>query len=462
MKGLRFYLALWLAKISIPALKLTHHNGTDYPGHLAIKICPDFLDRIEKPPLVIAVTGTNGKTTCTNMICDAFEAAGRKVLCNRYGSNINSGVSTCLITGSTLTGKTKYDTAILETDERSAPRIYPFLKPDYIVVTNLYRDSIMRNAHPEYIQWVMNKGIPSKSKMVINGDDLISCGIAPDNKHIYYGIGRLESDTTEQVNRLCDLRICPECGKKLVFDYRRYHHIGRAHCPACGFKSPEYDYEGHDIDKAAGTVQVTDKEGTRSYKIANDSLFNIYNTVMTVALMRDLGFAADEVVTLMDKVKIPATRFSSIKAGSCTVTTQLAKEMNALAVTRATDYVRHQPGHKRLFLLLSCYKVAENWSENMGWLYDCDFEMMNDPLIDTCVVTGPRALDFKLRLLLAGVPEEKILCSEDEREAARKMDIASGDSIYIYCGMVEGFGVVDDCRKIITERCESLGGKEQA
>ena len=50
MKGLRFYLALWLAKISIPALKLTHHNGTDYPGHLAIKICPDFLDRIEKPP----------------------------------------------------------------------------------------------------------------------------------------------------------------------------------------------------------------------------------------------------------------------------------------------------------------------------------------------------------------------------------------------------------------------------
>ena len=159
MKGLRFYLALWLAKISIPALKLTHHNGTDYPGHLAIKICPDFLDRIEKPPLVIAVTGTNGKTTCTNMICDAFEAAGRKVLCNRYGSNINSGVSTCLITGSTLTGKTKFDTAILETDERSAPRIYPFLKPDYIVVTNLYRDSIMRNAHPEYIQWVMNKGI---------------------------------------------------------------------------------------------------------------------------------------------------------------------------------------------------------------------------------------------------------------------------------------------------------------
>jgi hypothetical protein len=88
--------------------------------------------------------------------------------------------------------------------------------------------------------------------------------------------------------------------------------------------------------------------------------------------------------------------------------------------------------------------------------------MMNDPLIDTCVVTGPRALDFKLRLLLAGVPEEKILCSEDEREAARKMDIASGDSIYIYCGMVEGFGVVDDCRKIITERCEALGGKEQA
>ena len=41
--------------------------------------------------------------------------------------------------------------AVLEVDERASVRIFPYVKPDYAVVTNLTRDSIMRNAHPGYI-----------------------------------------------------------------------------------------------------------------------------------------------------------------------------------------------------------------------------------------------------------------------------------------------------------------------
>ena len=63
MGKLRFLLALWLAKLSVPALKITRHNGTDFPGSLALKLCPDFLRYVGKPGTIIAVTGTNGKTT---------------------------------------------------------------------------------------------------------------------------------------------------------------------------------------------------------------------------------------------------------------------------------------------------------------------------------------------------------------------------------------------------------------
>ena len=60
MGKLRFLLALWLAKLSVPALKITRHNGTDFPGSLALKLCPDFLRYVGKPGTIIAVTGTNG------------------------------------------------------------------------------------------------------------------------------------------------------------------------------------------------------------------------------------------------------------------------------------------------------------------------------------------------------------------------------------------------------------------
>ena len=105
MGKLRFLLALWLGKLSIPALKITRHNGTDFPGSLAVKVCPDFLKYVGKPPVMVAVTGTNGKTTVSNMLVDILEAEGHHVLSNRAGSNITSGVSTAFIRNCDLLGR---------------------------------------------------------------------------------------------------------------------------------------------------------------------------------------------------------------------------------------------------------------------------------------------------------------------------------------------------------------------
>ncbi len=38
MNKIRFFLALWISKLSIIALKITRHNGTNFPGRLALKI----------------------------------------------------------------------------------------------------------------------------------------------------------------------------------------------------------------------------------------------------------------------------------------------------------------------------------------------------------------------------------------------------------------------------------------
>ena len=78
MGKLRFLFALWMAKLSIPALKITRHNGTDFPGSLAVKLCPDFLKYIGKPEHIIAVTGTNGKTTTAHLLCHLLQSAGIK------------------------------------------------------------------------------------------------------------------------------------------------------------------------------------------------------------------------------------------------------------------------------------------------------------------------------------------------------------------------------------------------
>ena len=155
MKGFRFSLALLAGKCAQLGMRLLGKEATYLPGKLALRICPDFLYRIGKPELLIGVTGTNGKTTVSNMLCDLLTGFGETPVSNRLGSNIDAGAASALIEAAGLNGRCKRHVGVLEMDERSAARIFPSTKPNYLVVTNLFRDSMRRNAHPEYIKWLL-------------------------------------------------------------------------------------------------------------------------------------------------------------------------------------------------------------------------------------------------------------------------------------------------------------------
>ena len=212
---MRFALAMLAGKLTALATKIVSKfskiNGTNFPGIVVLKICPDFIGKVNRPKTVIGVTGTNGKTTTSNMLADVLRNAGYKVLNNSYGSNIKFGIAACLLNGVTLFNKEKYEIGVLEIDERSCLRIYPYLKPDYIVVTNLTRDTLYRNAHPYYIFNLLNEYIPDETTMILNANDLISSRLKPNNKHIFYGVDKMEGDTADDINLENDARVCPVC-----------------------------------------------------------------------------------------------------------------------------------------------------------------------------------------------------------------------------------------------------------
>ena len=93
----RFYLALAAGKATAAALKLARRNGGQLPGSVAEAICPDFLARCPKPRRVVFVTGTNGKTTTSNLLDDILLACGFDLVTNRAGGNIITGIESSLI-----------------------------------------------------------------------------------------------------------------------------------------------------------------------------------------------------------------------------------------------------------------------------------------------------------------------------------------------------------------------------
>ena len=308
-KTMRFYLTLAGIKVLIKVLQLCGKNATHVPGRKAINICPDFLDQIDKPEFIIGITGTNGKTTVSNLIADVMQDNGYDIVDNRFGGNIDSGIASALIKNSTLGGHMKKKYAVLEIDERMTTKIFPYVQPDILVCTNLFRDSYKRNAHSEFISGILNQTIPAKSKLVLNGEDLVSNHLAPDNDRVYFGIACEDEKTTSTNNIIKDVVACPKCGAKLNYEYIRYNHIGRAFCPNCDFGSPEMDYAVEAIDYRNRRVHIRTPKGNMEVKLLGDNITDAYNTVTAVAALEEFGLTADAISRSFEKMQIAGTRF---------------------------------------------------------------------------------------------------------------------------------------------------------
>lgn len=430
-KTIKFYIALWGAKIGMQLLKLLRRNASFFPGKFALSICPDFMARIDKPKTIIAVTGTNGKTTVCNMIEDVLKDNSYNFIDNKLGSNVNSGIATTFIKGSNFMGKTKKDIAVLEVDERSSNKVYPYITPTYLVCTNLFRDSMLRNAHTEFISEILTKYIPKETKLILNGDDLISSNIAPTNQRVYFGIDRLDTDTDKCINIVNDIAICPKCNSKLNYDFVRYNHIGRAHCSNCDFGSPKIDYEVTNINLTEKKMTMNVDGNEEQYDLITDNIINIYNMVAVIALLRQFGLTAEQVNNSLKKQKIVETRYAEETIKGKKIVTHLAKGMNPIACSRVFDYIKKEPGNKAVILILDDFHDSLTSSENITWHYDADYEFLKDDSIKQIIVTGVRNLDTYVRLQMADVPKERIVNMRDEIDATSHLQIQNVDSIYI-------------------------------
>ena len=430
-KTFRFYIALWMAKLASFTLKVLRRNATNFPGKVALTICPDFLARIGKPKTIVGVTGTNGKTTVCNMINDILTQNGYSFMNNKYGSNINEGITTTLLQGAGLSGKAKKELAVLEIDERSANKVYPYVTPTYLVCTNLFRDSLMRNAHTEFISDILNKYIPKETIMIENADDLICSHIAENNKKIYFGIDKLPTDSDHFENITRDIRVCQKCYSKLEYDYVRYHHIGKAHCTKCDFKTPEADYLLTNLDLENKKMTVKHEETEEIYDLVSDNIINIYNMLAVIIVLKQLGLSYEQINSSFQNLKIVETRYSKEEYKGYDIITQLAKGMNPIACSLAFDYTRKQLGNKAVILILDDLHEEAHGSEDTAWQYDADYEFLNDDSIKQLIIAGPRYLDSYIRSLMADIPAEKMVHENDLLEATSKLKLEGIDKIFI-------------------------------
>ena len=455
MKKIRFIITLLLTKLIALGMKLLHRQASYLPGKIALKLCPDFLGHMGRAKTVIAVTGTNGKTTVSNLLTGILRSNGYSVTNNSAGSNVDAGIASALIENSTLSGKSKNDIAVLEVDERSSPRIYPYYAPDYLVCNNIMRDSIKRNANTEFISYIISSALPASTVMLLNGDDIICSALgSKDNKKLYFGVEHLfGTEYYTHPGDVRDISYCPDCGAELVFDYTRYNHIGHVHCPKCGFKNAPLDYSAVKVDAGTKKLTVSVKGTEYDFRLINDNIANIYNTTGAIGVLTELGLTPEQIEKGLQEMKIVSSRFDRVEHNGIPITLQLAKSQNPIACSRSVDYARRSPGHnKSVIIIIDDIHENVNNTENIGWLFDCSYAPLADPSIRQVIIGGPRRHDHVVRCLFDGVDTAKVQTVEDIYDTAVLVDAASCDAVFIMYDLY----LVKDARTIMNSVIEKL------
>jgi len=424
---IRTYLALVAGKITSLALKILGRKIPYYPGYIALRVDSKFLKNIKKPDLIIGVTGTNGKTTTTSILTEIFKNKGFRVLTNN-GFNIETGFAAAFIKKTSIFGKLKADVAILEIDEKQSGELFKACVPDYLICTKLSRDSMRDNGNIDYILSKLKRHLPEQTKLILNADDLIVCELGENKENIYFGLDKLSTDK-KQINQIvCDLVYCPDCGAKLKFKNIKYNHVGKINCSKCHFTNPTPNYLGKLNNNK---LIVNENKNQTEYPLIQSSIFNVYNQMAIIAILRELDYSETEVAATFTSLSIPNSRYAEDIEGQIRIISQMVKGQNPVACSTGFNYVKNNPGSKIIVLFLDDIMDAKNSVETVAWYYDVDFEYLNDEEIKQIIVVGARRFDVNVRLLLAGIPSEKILLTENESNIITNLNLEKKEAIFL-------------------------------
>lgn len=410
-------------------------KSSNLPGDIALKLCPGLFKRFRFDGQVLAVTGSNGKTTTANLVAHILKQAGYSVINNAKGSNLIGGVATTLLTASTLSGRIPQDFVILEVDERFSRLIFRDFSPNMMLVTNLFRDQLTRNGNVDVILSKLTEAIKPGVKLIVNANDPIACTLAPDNPHCYYGAARTSVSTEHCMNLTNDAKVCPNCFAPLKYNFYHYNHVGEYACPNCGFQTPKTSYAATDVSLEEGRFKICGREVCTGYK----NLFFVLNAAGAAALCCEAGVPLDDVIRGLNSFVVPKDRFQTFTANGRTGKMLLSKNQNPVSFDQSIAYVLEQPGDKTLIIYVN--NINHTHNRDTTWLYDVSFERLRGK-VDSIICTGPRSFDLAVRLELAGIEGERLRIVPDTGKLNAVMPSTKGD-IYVLTEIYDAKSILE-------------------
>lgn len=418
-----FFIILIMKILNI-ALKICGKHGGNFLGKIAFDLNPEIFKYFKVHCPVIAVTATNGKTMTNNAIGQVLQRAGNKIISNKEGNNMETGILSTLLKNCSLTGKINADFLVFEVDEGYVPIVFKDFRLDTLVILDFFRDQLDRNGEVESLILKINKFLKTYTgNLVLNNDDpnVARLGSAnPNNKNIYYFSVDKYEFATDTMKEAGEGKFCPFCKTKLQYEYYQYSHIGKFICPNC-------DYGNNQIYKKATNINLNNKcfeVDNVIYHTKSNSIYIIYNFTAVIACVSLYNIDTESIQKTLSEFELNNGRLEKIIIHGSETIINLAK--NPTGANVSLRLLNEDDSPKDLLFVLNDNK-ADGF--DVSWIWDINFSSLNN--VSRIITAGTRGYDMAIRIKTAGFDENKIDAHLNLEEAVKSLYSTPGKKYVI-------------------------------
>ncbi len=406
-------------------------GGSSLPGRVALQLDPGLVRHLASQisRQVLMITGTNGKTTTSNMVSHILRESGRRVVSNAEGANMPGGVATAFLAQSSLAGTITCDHAVIETDEGHFPAILSDTGASVVAVTNFFRDQLDRYGEIDTTVAAIARAVDKhRPHLVLNADDPLVYSLSRVGVSVTtYGLQ--SSDPDRRASHAREGRFCPACQTTLSYTLYHYGQLGHYSCPNCAFKRPAPDVVGYDVSDQGSNISCTVRFPDSEHRVVlpTRGLYNLHNALAAAAISVYLGIPPASVVSALRTFRHATGRLQEFKHRGRPVYLNLVK--NPAGFNEALGLVVAEKGTVDVLLALN-----DNTADgrDVSWIFDAESEMLRTigERMRMTVCTGLRAEEMAIRLRYAGLDMSRVSVEPKLKDSISR--ILGGDAGTIY------------------------------
>ena len=259
----------------------------------------------------------------------------------------------------------------------------------------------------------IKEALTDKMHLILNADDpyLQKFAINSKNKITYYGISKNKYSYKLQKFRNVNMWYCPICNNKLKYSFYHIESLGDYSCSS-HFKRPDIDYLANlDLDKMSMVINC-------KYNI--DIKFNViyyaYNILAAFTTCSLLKMNKDNISNYISEMENNKKLNDTYMYKNRRVYVMNNKNENSTTFNQSVLFTM-QKRNKRT-IVIGWKEISRRYEHNdMSWLYDIEFEILNDEYTDKIICVGRDKYDIATRMKLAGFKHNQIMIYDNLKDA---------------------------------------------